>query len=429
MDKDIYLSILPYITLPDYVIKILEVFENNGYRAYVVGGAVRDLLRGADVHDYDIATEADPLTTKHLFSFCPIYDTGIKHGTVSVNMDGNIVEITTFRTDGEYSDSRHPESVVFTTSIEEDLKRRDFTVNAMALDIDCNLVDPFDGIEDLENNIIRAVGNPKVRFSEDALRIMRAYRFSANLCFEIDRSTLAASAVCSEGLLRISRERIETEWQKLLSAQFCSKALIEMHRYGILKAIFPQVATDEIFLSKIETLPSGYSVRSAAFFKDVPPEQLKSVTERICLKNSDFDYILLILKALLVLRTDFEPNLRLFCYEYGEAAISASLIGAMDGSCGSGLADELRSILADPEMISGRFQLEVDGNDLIKLGRVEKALLTPVFSLIIQKVLNKEIKNTKRAILTDLPNILSEIEGDKAIDSDMWRKMPKYCIK
>lgn len=429
MSTDVYLSILPYLELPDYVIKVLEVFEQNGYRAYVVGGAVRDMLRRAEVHDYDVATEADPHTTKRLFSFCPTYDTGIKHGTVTVNMDGHMIEVTTFRTDGRYTDSRHPESVIFTTSIEEDLARRDFTVNAMALDVECRLVDPYNGLEDLGNNIIRAVGNPRIRFSEDALRIMRAYRFSATLQYRIEHQTLLATAVCADGLNNISRERIEIEWRKLLLAQFCSGTLVDMYDYCILPMIFPLVRFERSFLELIETLPIEYGIRSAAVFKDVPADALRAATERICLRNTDFEYIRLILEALCVLRTDPDPELRLFCYEFGEAALAAARIAVLEGSVGRALTAVLQDILSDRSLVHGRNALAVTGNDILSCFDVDRSWLTPIFSQILAKVLMKQVSNEKSALIAVIPNILSEIEADIELYGSSWRKLKKYSLK
>ena len=172
--------------LPDNISFVLSRLEEAGYEAYLVGGCVRDPLIGRDVSDYDVTTSALPSEVEEVFADLRVIETGIKHGTVTVLSDGEPVEITTFRTDGEYTDSRHPESVTFTRNIEDDLARRDFTVNSIAMSKDGRYVDPFGGRADIERRIIKCTGDPDKRFTEDALRIIRALRFASVLGFEID---------------------------------------------------------------------------------------------------------------------------------------------------------------------------------------------------------------------------------------------------
>ena len=202
--------------IPDYVQKVLEVLESNGFEAYMAGGCIRDFIMNKVPHDFDIATNALPDETKKCFEGYRIITNGEKHGTIAVIADGNTVEITTYRIDGNYSDSRHPESVEFSGNLLEDLSRRDFTVNAMALDKSGRLVDPFDGVKDIERKIIRTVGNPSDRFEEDALRIMRALRFASQLGFEIESETSDRIHEKAELLKKISAERIRDEFLKLL---------------------------------------------------------------------------------------------------------------------------------------------------------------------------------------------------------------------
>ena len=198
---------------------ILDTLALAGARADIVGGPVRDYLLGQEPSDYDITTSATPDEVKQIFKSHRTVDTGIKHGTVSLILDGEPYEITTYRVDGEYKDARHPESVSFTERIEEDLSRRDFTVNAMAYSKIYGLTDIFGGREDLKRGLIRAVGDPYKRFSEDALRILRAIRFASVLGFEIEDNTARAARELSYLLSRISAERIYTEWTKLLAGK------------------------------------------------------------------------------------------------------------------------------------------------------------------------------------------------------------------
>lgn len=204
------------IRLPRHVTFILHTLEAAGFEGYAVGGCVRDALLGREPQDWDITTNARPLQVKELFH--RTIDTGLQHGTVTVMLDHAGYEVTTYRIDGEYEDGRHPKEVSFTGSLREDLMRRDFTINAMAYNETDGLVDLFEGKEDLERGSIRCVGDPKERFSEDALRMMRAIRFSAQLGFVIDPQTLEAVCALSDTIKKVSAERIQTELLKTLTS-------------------------------------------------------------------------------------------------------------------------------------------------------------------------------------------------------------------
>jgi len=225
------------ITMPSKVKRIIETLEEAGYEAYVVGGCVRDSILNRNPDDWDITTSALPMEVKALFPVT--IDTGLQHGTVTILMDKETFEVTTYRLDGEYEDGRHPKDVTFTPSLEEDLKRRDFTINAMAYNETKGLVDLFDGMGDIERKIIRAVGEPDKRFEEDALRVMRAVRFSAQLGYEIEDETAMAIKRHAVSLSRISAERIQVELTKLLTSDnpdYIRKA----YDLGITKEILPE---------------------------------------------------------------------------------------------------------------------------------------------------------------------------------------------
>ena len=198
-------------------LEVLRSLNAAGYQAYAVGGCVRDMARGVPPHDYDICTSALPAQTERCFAGERVVETGIKHGTVTVLMAGEPYEITTFRTDGDYLDGRHPQSVAFTDSLTEDLRRRDFTINAMAYHPDIGLRDPFDGQADIARRVIRCVGDANARFTEDALRILRALRFAAELGFDIAPDTARAMRELSGRLALISRERIAAELLRALN--------------------------------------------------------------------------------------------------------------------------------------------------------------------------------------------------------------------
>lgn len=225
------------IQIPQDVAFILSELNKAGHEAYAVGGCVRDSILGRAPSDWDITTSAKPEEVKQVFR--RTIDTGIQHGTVTVMLKSRGYEVTTYRIDGEYTDHRRPDDVTFTGELSEDLKRRDFTINAMAYNDEHGLVDLFGGTEDLEKGIIRCVGDPDERFDEDALRIMRAVRFAAQLDFVIDEDTRNAAAKHAEDLRQVSAERIETELTKLIMSDHPEK-LIDMYELGITKIILPE---------------------------------------------------------------------------------------------------------------------------------------------------------------------------------------------
>ncbi len=218
---------------------ILTKLENAGFSAYLVGGCVRDMLMDKAVHDYDITTNARPHQIMEVFSADKVIPTGIKHGTVTVLYNGQPFEVTTFRIDGEYSDSRRPDSVIFTDDLKLDLARRDFTMNACAMDLNGNIFDPFGGKNDIENKLIRCVGNPCERFEEDALRILRGVRFASVLGFEIEKETAVAIHNMKANLDRISAERISVELMKLICGDNSFAVLMEYR--DIIGQILPEL--------------------------------------------------------------------------------------------------------------------------------------------------------------------------------------------
>lgn len=233
------------IQLPEKVQFIISRLEQAGYEAYAVGGCVRDSLLGRQPHDWDVTTSAKPMQVKEVFRHT--IDTGIQHGTVTVMLDHEGFEVTTYRIDGEYEDSRHPKEVTFTVNLVEDLKRRDFTINAMAYNDRSGIVDAFGGVEDLENGIIRCVGEAAERFGEDALRILRAVRFSAQLGFSIADGTKAAATALAPNLNHISAERIQAELVKLLVSAH-PDYMRDAYALGITRIVLPEL--DDAFATQ-----------------------------------------------------------------------------------------------------------------------------------------------------------------------------------
>ena len=230
------------LDVPVYAQKALDILEQNGHTAYIVGGWVRDALMGKTAHDVDISTSALWKQTAEAFEQAgySVYETGTQHGTVSVNIDGNIIEITTYREESGYEDSRHPDSVKFVDSIELDLKRRDFTINAMAYNPSCGLVDLFGGVEDIQSKTLRCVGDPHIRFDEDALRILRAVRFSTRLNFDVDPATRQALEDSASKLTNIAHERIGSELSAIVSSGKLSFAMRDFPE--VMRVAVPELA-------------------------------------------------------------------------------------------------------------------------------------------------------------------------------------------
>lgn len=229
-----------HMTNPESLRIILNALNQSGYEAYAVGGCVRDTLLGKNPHDWDICTSATPIQVKNIMekNKIQVFDSGIKHGTVTVLLDGDGYEVTTYRIDGEYKDGRHPECVQYTSSLKEDLARRDFTINAMAFANNGDTIDYFGGKEDLDNRLIRCVGDPKLRFSEDALRILRALRFSSTYGFVIETETEKAIKELYKNIRHVSIERISTELQKLLAGK--NRLSILLNYSDIISYIIPE---------------------------------------------------------------------------------------------------------------------------------------------------------------------------------------------
>ena len=285
-----------HIKIPDILKKMNEIFVQHGYKAYLVGGAVRDMLMGKEPHDWDVTTDATPEQVMSIFR--KVIPTGIAHGTVTVHFMKNEIEVTTFRTESDYSDGRHPDKVEYTGNIEEDLSRRDFTINAIASYLgDGTITDPFHGRDDIKRKVIRTVGNPLERFSEDGLRPVRAVRFSAQLGFEIERQTL--KAISEPEILKktsgISLERFRDEFLKLMKAEKPSAGLKLMEESGILDIFIPEFkkcrgciqgdfrgyhqfdVLDHLFYACDGAPASKQNVRLAALFHDIGKPDVKRV--------------------------------------------------------------------------------------------------------------------------------------------------------
>ncbi|MCR4588393.1 MAG: CCA tRNA nucleotidyltransferase [Lachnospiraceae bacterium] len=280
------------ITLPEDVKNIISTLQEAGYEAYAVGGCVRDSILGNEPADWDITTSAVPFDVKKLFR--RTVDTGLKHGTVTVLMDKTGYEVTTYRIDGEYEDGRHPKEVTFTRELKEDLRRRDFTINAMAYNDDTGVVDLFGGMEDLEKKVIRCVGEPKERFSEDALRMLRAIRFAARLDFTIEEKTLDAIKDLAPTLSKVSAERIQAELNKLLISGRPDDLRVAWET-GLTSVFFPEFDlcmntpqnnphhcynVGEHLLHSMKEAPDTLTIRLAMMLHDICKPQCRTTDEK-----------------------------------------------------------------------------------------------------------------------------------------------------
>ncbi|MBE6125387.1 MAG: HD domain-containing protein [Erysipelotrichaceae bacterium] len=277
------------ITLNEDLKFILERFSSSGYEAFLVGGCVRDAIMGLQPHDYDITTNARPSQVHDLFSDCRIIDTGIKHGTVTLLLNGEPYEITTFRKETEYDDHRHPNSVSYSDSLYEDLVRRDFTINAFAYNPDKGLIDYFNGTEDLNNRVLRCVGNPGERFEEDALRILRALRFASRFHLTIEPETHAALLNKKELLRYVSVERIALEFNEILCNDNAREYLDEYRE--VIAVFLPEIKVMFDYdqhsryhnydlwhhtLKVLEEVPPQLSLRWAALLHDIGKPAVKT---------------------------------------------------------------------------------------------------------------------------------------------------------
>lgn len=385
--------------LPEIFVKampVLRTLEDAGFEAYFVGGSVRDVLLHRHVHDVDITTSAYPEEVKELFD--KSIDTGIKHGTVTVLYGGESYEITTFRTESGYQDFRRPDHVTFVQNLDEDLKRRDFTINALAMDMHGDIVDLFNGIEDLKNHIIRAVGNPEKRFHEDALRMMRAVRFMSQLEFKLEEKTEQAIKDNHELLKKISVERIREEFVKMGLGPF-SRQAFQIFLDTQLSEDVPDFAGKKDLLQVYPQLKFSPTMETSLWaviiiLLKVPNENIGKFMRDWKNSNAMTEKVEQIIKMFDLIADHVPTDYELF--EAGEDIIIntidvADILGQPVSS--EALVDRY---LALP--IKTPSELAVDGRFLIKRGMRPGAQLGRTLNQIRKKVVACEIENSKEAI-------------------------------
>ena len=420
----------------------LEKLENAGFESYLVGGSVRDLLRGETPHDADLTTVALPEQTKAVFKDYTVIETGIKHGTVTVLLDGVPLEITTFRTEGAYTDGRHPDEVLFTRTLQEDLRRRDFTVNAIAMSPRAGVVDPYGGEEDLQNKRIRCVGDPYERFSEDALRILRAVRFASTLDFEIEEETARAMRELTPLLAKVSAERIAAEFIKLLCGVGVHRVLMEYRE--IIAFIVPEIRESFGFLQQnkhhcydvythtvgvVSYIPPKPVLRLAAFFHDIGKPRAYHVKENgrgsfrghpqigeemaraimhrlklsgaiirdVCILVREHDYLLQNEHGALPLLQRL-PNDLLDPLMYLMRADALAKASPMESLAKvERLRDGLWEILRQSPALHVR-DLAIDGKQLIALGVPEGKAIGKMLDYLLEQVMDGKVQNTTECL-------------------------------
>lgn len=382
------------IKIPRYALCVMERLVEAGEEVYLVGGSLRDTLIGLEPHDYDMASSATPERVSAILSDFRVIETGLSHGTVTVISDSNPIEITTFRVDGEYLDSRHPEKVSFTRSIEEDLSRRDFTVNAMACSKDGDLVDLFGGREDIKNRKIRAVGEAQRRFEEDALRIMRAFRFSAQLGFDIDTDTLEAAVRCKERLSDISRERIGAELIRLLCSDCPEEPLLQMKRTGILPFALGEVSPDDALIGLLSQMPSYDVARLGLLLSGAPENLARRALRGLRCSNRQASGALAVARgsARSICSRRDAALLRRDC---GDNAVFAARASVLLGNS-EALAVELVERDSTPVSFA---DLKIDGSDLLRLGIVGRDI-GKTLSYLLSQVMKEPELNNRESLLS-----------------------------
>lgn len=399
--------------LPSYIRSVIRRLNEAGYEAYVVGGAVRSWLLGSEIHDYDITTSALPQETKDVFQDFKTIDTGIRHGTVVVLEHRNPVEVTTYRTENTYTDHRHPDEVSFTRSLEEDCARRDFTINALCYHPKEGVQDFFGGCEDLQNSLIRAVGEPAVRFEEDALRILRGVRFAAQLGFAIEPETRRAMLEKQDTLRYVSQERITAELVKICTAKHAAPILNEYRSLFVLLIPELQEYSDaqwEQLLAVIEHCPDNgdANLRMAVLLyalHDV--SRSDEILRRLKFSNSDRYAVTNLLETAdmpLATRIDMRKAMNRLT-----VPVSAFLAFrcAEDPSLDADALEALcRAIVKDGDCYTSK-QLEVTGRDLQEIG-LRGNRISMSMNTLLNAVMEDRIPNTRE----DLMRYLRELTGN-----------------
>ena len=445
------------IDIPNNVRFIIDKFYNSGFEAFMVGGCVRDCLLGLTPKDFDVTTSAKPSITEKLFE--KTVPTGLQHGTVTVIINNENYEVTTYRTEGKYINNRRPESVYFVTNIKDDLSRRDFTINALAYNDNEGLLDYFNGIEDLKNKVIKSVGDPNIRFQEDALRMLRAIRFSCQLGFSIEENTYSAIKNNCNLIKNISIERIRDELCKILISNNCVDGLIHLKDTGILEIILPEINAlveytplcnnhnRDVFLHTMNVINNTKGnndliLRLSALFHDVgklntikalpnghhyfpghseeSAKMTKDILMRLKFDNDTINRVCSIINEHLVLYVDYMPTdgeIKRLLNRVGSDNIfilfqlqRADINSLWDPDPFlkkvKYIEDKAVSILKNKEPLTIK-DLAIKGSDILKEFNLKPGpQIGEILSLLLEKVLDNKNLNTKEGLLSLVKTLL-----------------------
>ncbi len=437
--------------LPENVLNCMQLLQREHFKAYAVGGCVRDALLGLKPHDYDLCTDATTEDMVRLFADYTLVRSGEKHGTIGVVVDGDVIEITTFRTEGGYRDSRHPDWVKFVSNVEEDLARRDFTVNAMAYNPSQGYVDPFGGEEDLKNGILRTVGNPTERFSEDALRILRGVRFAVRYCLTVDPETRAAMENLAPTMEKLAKERIFDELCKLLPLVTAEDLLTFA---PILTAVLPELAPCVGFLQHnphhlydvythtahvVESTSPSLTLRWAALLHDCGKPETFFLDEngrghfhghaqagakmaedallRLKAPNALRERVVFLIEQHMTTLSPDKRVLRRWLGKHGKDAIFELLALQEADFCSKGVVGEtdtfellpklLDVVLAEQACLQIK-DLQADGRDLQAIGFPAGPLMGKCLAYLLEQVQDENISNEKDALLASAADFLAK---------------------
>lgn len=437
--------------VPKEVYDIISKIEYEGFEAYMVGGCVRDCIMGIEPHDYDICTSALPEETMQIFRGEGMVTAGLKHGTVGIIRGKNVYEITTYRLDGDYSDGRHPDSVTFTNMLSEDLLRRDFTINAMAYNPKCGLVDIYGGREDLEKGIIRCVGNPLERFSEDALRILRAIRFASRFGFRVEEETKKAMQKLYPTIEKVSIERINTEFTKTLVTKNAPEYIDEFR--DIIALFIPEIKPMFGFrqhsrwhnldvwqhtLKAISCSEEDIYIRLALFLHDIAKPQTytpdeegnghfykhayegmliaKKILKRLRCSNDIIDTVCTLVGAhdfglssskksvkKLLQRLGEENFDRLIELRFADICAHREEMCAGDKEIISQMKSVKEQIISDKECFDIK-SLDINGSTLIGLGIKAGPQIGKILTTLLEEVIEEKLENKKEVLIEYVNN-------------------------
>lgn len=384
---------------------LLEQLHAAGYAAYVVGGCVRDSLLGLVPHDWDLCSSALPEQVIGLFGERRCIPTGLQHGTVTVKQSGKLYEITTFRTEGAYTDGRHPDAVAFVPDVREDLARRDFTINAMAYHPQEGLIDPFGGQGDLAARMVRAVGQPEHRFEEDALRILRLYRFAARFGFGVDAATQTAACALAERLRRISAERIQDELCRLLVAPRPGAWL----EPSVCAMILPELSEQALIDAKalVDAVPPDLPVRWAALLLSLGEDRARTVLRRLRCSNALTDEVaLLIRESALAPQTDAAARIVQARRLLGRLEVrTLRRLMALCAAVRPERAMDYEALMRETEKQTAQnaccriSQLAVNGRDLMALGVPAGPQVRQALQALLEQVIAGTLPNEREMLL------------------------------